>query len=240
MSKVALITGGSRGIGAACVEAFYKEGYRVAFGYCHSSSQALAIESRFPGVLPLCADLTNTKDADAMVESVKSVFGHIDVLVNNAGVSLQKLLPDTTDAEYETVMSVNVKSVFTCCRKILPDMIARKSGVIVNISSMWGQVGASCETVYSASKAAIIGLTRALAKEVGPSGIRVNAIAPGVINTDMISCLNPTCLEALCADTPLGRLGSPEDIARCAVFLSGENATFITGQILGVNGGIII
>lgn len=240
MPLVALVTGGSRGIGAACVEEFHRAGYQVAFGYHKSEQQARDIAACLPGMMMLRADLCDSKAAAAMVHEVQNAFGHIDVLVNNAGISHQKLFTDVTDEEFDAVMAINVKSVFACSRAVLPGMIARKTGCIVNLSSMWGQVGASCEVIYSASKAAVIGMTRALAKEVGPSGIRVNCIAPGVIDTDMSRCLSTACLDALCGETPLGRIGSPVDIARCALFLAGDNAEFITGQVIGVNGGMVV
>ena len=240
MPLVALVTGGSRGIGAACVEEFHRAGYRVAFGYHQSEQQAREIAARLPGAMMLRADLSDCQAAAAMVKEALNAFGHIDVLVNNAGISHQKLFTDVTDEEYDAVMATNVKSVFACSRAVLPGMIARKTGCIVNISSMWGQVGSSCEVIYSASKAAVIGMTKALAKEVGPSGIRVNCIAPGVIDTDMNRSLNTACLDALCKETPLGRIGSPLDIARCALFLAGDTAAFITGQVIGVNGGMVI
>jgi 3-oxoacyl-[acyl-carrier protein] reductase len=239
MPLVVLVTGGSRGIGAACVEEFHRAGHRVAFGYHQSEQQAREIADHLPGVMMVRADLCDCQAASAMVCAVQNAFGHIDVLVNNAGISHQKLFTDVTDEEYDAVMATNVKSVFACSRAVLPGMIARKTGCIVNISSRWGQVGASCEVIYSASKAAVIGMTKALAKEVGPSGIRVNCIAPGVIDTDMNRCLNTENLAALRGEIPLGRIGSPLDVARCALFLADEPAAFITGQVIGVNGGMV-
>lgn len=164
----------------------------------------------------------------------------VDVLVNNAGISSQKLFTDIKDDEWKKTIGVNLNGVFYCCKNVLPQMINRKSGVIINISSMWGEVGASCEVHYSASKAGVIGLTKALAKEVAPSGVRVNCIAPGVIMTDMMEDFDGETINELKAETPLGRLGTPEDIAAAALFLASDNASFITGQTLGVNGGFII
>lgn len=164
----------------------------------------------------------------------------VDVLINNAGVSSQKLFTDITDDDWRKTIGVNLDGVFYCCREVLPQMISRKNGVIINISSMWGEVGASCEVHYSASKAGVIGLTKALAKEVAPSGIRVNCISPGVIMTDMMSGFDDNTIEELKSETPLQRLGTPEDIASAALFLASDEASFITGQTLGVNGGFVI
>lgn len=167
-------------------------------------------------------------------------IGSVDVLVNNAGISSQKLFTDITDDEWKKTIGVNLDAVFYCCKNALPHMIRQKSGAIINISSMWGEVGASCEVHYSASKAGVIGLTKALAKEVAPSGVRVNCIAPGVIMTDMMSDYDDKTINELKDETPLGRLGTPEDIAAAALFLASDDASFITGQTLGVNGGFII
>lgn len=166
--------------------------------------------------------------------------GDIDVLVNNAGVSSQKLFADITDEDWKKTTGVNLDGVFFCCREALKPMISKKNGVIINISSMWGEVGASCEVHYSATKAGVIGLTKALAKEVAPSGIRVNCITPGVIMTDMMADFDEKTVNELREETPLGRLGTPEDIAGAALFLASEDASFITGQVLGVNGGFVI
>ena len=175
-----------------------------------------------------------------MVKSALSCFGKIDVLVNNAGIAQQKLFTDISDEDFRNMFAVNVDSVFYLCREVLPDMIHRKSGSIINISSMWGEVGASCEVHYSASKAAVIGLTKALAKEVGLSGIRVNCVCPGFINTDMNKLIDSETAEAIREETPLYRLGEAEDIANAVLFLAQNSSSFITGQIIGVNGGLII
>lgn len=182
------------------------------------------------------ADVSNPAEVEAMFDEI----GAVDVLVNNAGISSQKLFTDITDDEWRRTIGVNLDGVFYCCRSALPHMISRKSGVIINISSMWGEVGASCEVHYSASKAGIIGLTKALAKEVGPSGVRVNCITPGVVMTDMMSEFDDETVNELKAETPLNRLGTPEDIAAAVLFLASDDASFITGQTLGVNGGFII
>ena len=244
LSKTVCITGGSRGIGRAAVLAFAAAGYQVAFSYLRDASaaeetvrQAAALGG---AVLPVRADAADAGQVEALFRQIQSVFGGTDVLVNNAGVASQKLLMDLSDAEWDRLMNVNLKGVFLCCRAALPYMVSKKQGVIINISSMWGQVGGSCEAAYSAAKAGVIGLTKALAKEMGPSHIRVNCIAPGVITTDMNAALTPADLEALREDTPLQSLGRSEDVARAALFLASPDAAFITGQVLGVNGGIVM
>ena len=175
-----------------------------------------------------------------MFGNITDTFGQPDVLINNAGVSSQQLFTDVTEEEYDRIMDTNLKGPFLCTKEVLPGMIYRKSGCIINISSMWGQVGGSCETIYSASKAGLIGLTKALAKEEGPSGIRVNCIAPGVIDTKMNAMHSEETMQALKEETPLERIGTPQDIANAALFLASDQASFITGQVLGVNGGMII
>jgi 3-oxoacyl-[acyl-carrier protein] reductase len=175
-----------------------------------------------------------------MVQRVIDVFGRIDVLVNNAGIAQSKMFTDLTADDWDAMFDVNVKGAFHCCQSVLPGMISRKSGCILNVSSIWGLVGASCETHYSAAKAAVIGLTKALAKELGPSGIRVNAVAPGVIDTDMIAGLDDETREALKEETPLCRLGTAEDVAQTIRFLTSDSAGFITGQVISPNGGFVI
>ncbi|MEG1774011.1 MAG: SDR family NAD(P)-dependent oxidoreductase, partial [Oscillospiraceae bacterium] len=188
--RTVLITGGSRGIGAACVRAFWGAGWRVAFCYVQARAQALALEKECPGVLALSGDVACAADALRLVQEAERANGPLDLLINNAGISLHGLLQDTDEADFDRLFAVNVKGTFLCCRAALPGMIRRQTGGILNLSSMWGQVGGSCEVAYSASKAAVIGLTRALAREVGPSGIRVNCIAPGVIDTEMNAALD--------------------------------------------------
>ncbi|MBQ7504513.1 MAG: SDR family oxidoreductase [Ruminococcus sp.] len=239
--KTVLITGASRGIGRTTACAFAKEGYSVIINYNHSEKQAEELVSKLNsnyGVQcrAVKADVSNPIEVKDMFGAIDSV----DVLVNNAGISSQKLFTDIKDDEWKKTIGVNLNGVFYCCKNALPQMINRKSGVIINISSMWGEVGASCEVHYSASKAGVIGLTKALAKEVAPSGVRVNCIAPGVIMTDMMEDFDGETINELKAETPLGRLGTPEDIAAAALFLASDNASFITGQTLGVNGGFII
>ena len=240
---VVLITGASGGIGAACAEIFAKNGDSVAINYCKNETAAVAIKEKIEeaGGTAKCykADVSVTDEVNAMVSAVESDFGPVDVLINNAGVWKSGLLHDMSDEEYDWIMGTNLGGTFKVSRAVLPSMISRKSGCIINISSMWGLVGSSCESIYSASKAGIIGLTKAMAKEVGPSGIRVNSISPGVIDTPMNAGFSSDDIETLCDETPLGVIGKPEDIAKTALFLAKEDC-FITGQDIGVNGGFVI
>ncbi len=244
--KKALVTGGSGGIGSAICEALAKQNCAIAIQYCRRQKQAeeLAAALREKYGANVCAVQADVADADsvrAMFDELDSAFGAIDVLVNNAGVAQQKLFTDITDEDWRAVTGVNLDGVFYCCREALRrHMLPEHRGVILNISSMWGQVGASCEVHYSAAKAGVIGLTKALAKEVGLSGIRVNCIAPGVVMTDMMKGFDGETLAALREETPLNVLGTPEEIADAAVFLCSDKARFITGQVLGVNGGFVI
>lgn len=234
--KTALITGGSRGIGAAAVRAFGAAGYTVAFLYRENEAAAQAVAEE-TGAWPIRCDIRSSGEVSAAAEAVLRRFRHLDALVNNAGVAQQKLLTDVSDQDWHWMLDTNLTGVFYVIRAFLPGMISRKAGRIVNISSVWGSVGASCEVAYSAAKAGIIGLTKALAKEVAPSGVTVNCVCPGVIRTDMLREFSPEALEALSAETPLGRLGTPEDVATALVWLCGEGAGFVTGQVLGVDGG---
>jgi 3-oxoacyl-[acyl-carrier protein] reductase len=244
MDQTVLVTGASRGIGRAAAELFASAGYNVALNYLHSESEALALAAQLAqkghGVLACRADVSDAMQAKELVKRTIDRFGRIDVLVNNAGIAQQKLFTDLTEDDWDAMMNVNLKSVFLCCREVLPHMIGRKSGSIVNVSSIWGIAGASCEAHYSAAKAAVIGLTKALAKELGPSNIRVNCVAPGVIKTDMISCLSPADIHALQDDTPMMRLGTAEDVAQAIFFLASDKAGFITGQVVSPNGGMVI
>ena len=239
--KTVLITGASRGIGAKTAQAFAKEGYRVIINYNKSKAEAQTLADMLSKNYN--TDCTaygcDISDSKAVAEMFNEI-GTVDVLINNAGISEQKLFTDISDEDWKRMMATNLDGVFYCCREALKGMIQEKNGSIINISSMWGEVGASCEVHYSASKAAVIGLTKALAKEVAPSNIRVNCITPGVIATDMMKGFDEETLESLKEETPLSRLGTPEDIANMTVFLASENAGFITGQILGVNGGFVI
>lgn len=243
MSTV-LITGASRGIGTQCALTFAREGYDVALNYCRSEEKAreLVREIEALGVRACAvqADVADSMQVKRMFETVRAELGTVDVLVNNAGVAHVGLLTDMTDDEWRRVIDTDLSGTFYCCREALSDMIRAHSGVIVNIASMWGEVGASCEAAYSAAKAGVIGLTKALAKEVGPSGVRVNAVSPGVVMTDMMAGFSDEDVAALKEETPLIQLGSPEDIADAVIFLASEKARFITGQVLSVNGGMVI
>jgi 3-oxoacyl-[acyl-carrier protein] reductase len=233
-----LITGGSRGIGRAMVELFAKEGYRVAFTYLSSQTEARELSAR-TGALALLADCEREDAILSAVAEAEAALGSIDCLINNAAISGFSLLTDITTEEWDRFLRVNLTAPFIFSRAVLPAMIRKGQGRIVNITSMWGLVGASCEVHYSATKAGLIGFTKALAKEVGPSGITVNAIAPGVIETDMNRALSEEDLSALREETPLSRLGKPEEIARAALFLCSEDAGFITGEIMNISGGFI-
>lgn len=237
--KTALITGASGGIGAAIAAAFADAGYLPVLHYCKHAEGMEETAEKLGGIA-VQVDLGDVGAIEAMVQDVLSRTGRVDVLVNNAAISLTGLLTDITPQERRRLFDVNVLGAIECTRLLLPQMIHRKSGCILNISSMWGQVGASCEVDYSATKAAIIGFTKALAQEVAPSGIRCNCIAPGVIRTPMLDCYDAETLDALAQETPLGRLGTPKDIADAAVFLCSDRADFITGQVLGVNGGFVL
>ena len=237
--KTALITGGSRGIGAACARRLAAGGYRVAINYNQSCQQAEALAEELDGIA-VQADVADPEQVKAMVDTVLDKFCQLDILVCNAGVSHIGLLSDMTDEEWRRLFAVNVDGMFYCCRAAIPHFVHRKCGRIVTVSSMWGQVGASCEAAYSASKAAVIGLTRALAKELGPSGISVNCVAPGVIDTEMNRELSVQDLDALREETPLGQIGTAEQVADAVWFLCGGQSDFITGQVLGVNGGLVV
>ena len=244
MKKTVLVTGASGGIGGACARLFAAEGYKVALHYNNdeSSAQALKTELCAAGCECVCvqADLKCDEQVKNMVAEVEKSLGEIAVLVNNAGVAQQKLFTDTTQQDYDHVFCANTLGTVNCSRAVLPAMVRNKSGRIINISSMWGVSGASCEVLYSASKAAVIGFTKALAKEVGPSGITVNCIAPGVINTKMNGHLSNEDMAALCDETPLCRIGEPEEVAEAVLFFASEKASFITGQTLSVDGGFVL
>lgn len=243
MLKTAVITGASKGIGAATATLFAEKGYNVIVGYNQSvsSAQTLVNELKSKGlsVEMRRVDVSSSKSADEFIKTAISVFGGIDILVNNAGIAEQKLVTDISDEDWAKMINTNLSGVFYTSRAATPHFVNKKSGSIINISSMWGEVGASMEVHYSAAKAGVIGFTKALAKELGPSNIRVNCIAPGVIDTDMNSHLDSETLSALSDETPLCKIGKVEDIAKAVYFLA-EEADFITGQILGVNGGLII
>ena len=239
MKKAAVITGASRGIGKAIAYALANDGYIPVINYNKSREAAEKIAAETGGVA-VCADVSDRNAVSDMIETARKKFGGIDVLVNNAGISVTGLFTDISSEAEEQIIDTNIRGVFNCTKAVLPHMISRKYGRIINISSMWGEVGASCEVHYSATKAAVIGFTKALAKEVGLSGITVNCITPGVIMTDMNAEYSEEELNILKEETPLGKLGTPEDIASAVSFLASEKASFITGQILGVNGGFVI
>jgi 3-oxoacyl-[acyl-carrier protein] reductase len=239
MNKTVFITGGSRGIGKCAVEAFSKNGYNVAFTYLNSGIEAENLATGC-GAFAIKCDVSKSEDVKNAIDLTIKKYGKIDVLINNAGIDEFCLFTDITDEKWHKMIDTNLSSAFYASREVLRDMIKRQDGVIINISSMWGEVGASCEVHYSVSKAGLIGLTKALAKEVGPSGIRVNCITPGVIDTDMNKNLSKEDLEQLKTDTPLGKIGKTSDIANVILFLCDDASSFITGQILGVNGGYII
>ncbi len=233
--RTVIITGGSRGIGAAAVRKFAAAGDRVYFLYATSEEAAHQLAAA-TGALPIRCDVSE----EAQVEAAFSQIPDVDVLINNAGISEYGLIQDTDPAKFRRVMDVNVTGTYLCIRAVLPFMLKKHAGVILNTASMWGLVGASCEAAYSASKAAVIGLTKALAKELGPSGIRVNAVAPGVIETDMLKSFTASDMEDLRQETPLQRLGRPEDVADAFWYLASENASFLTGEILNLSGGFVV
>ncbi|PKM63471.1 MAG: 3-oxoacyl-ACP reductase [Firmicutes bacterium HGW-Firmicutes-21] len=231
--KTVLVTGGSRGIGKAICESFSAAGYFVVINYNKSEKEAVALCKSLKNAVAYKADVSKKDEVAAML----TAFPDIDVLVNNAGVSLFGVFHGANDEDIRRLYEVNLFGTLNISRAVLPSMIRKKSGVIINISSVWGECGASCEVDYSASKAAIIGFTRALAKEAGPSGIRVNCVCPGVINTDMNARLSIEETESLVENIPLERLGTPQDVANSVLFLAGDRAEYITGAVLSVNGG---
>ena len=238
--KTVLVTGGSRGIGKAIVQKFANEGYNVVLDYSKSDDAAFEVAKEFSNVVPYKADISVKREVNELVAFAEERFKKIDVLINNAGISSTGLLQDLTEEELNRIFSVNVNGAFFCAQAVLPQMLSRHEGKIINISSIWGMVGASCEVAYSASKAAIIGFTKALAKEVGPSGIHVNCIAPGIILTDMVSDYSVEEFEEIRKNIPLDRIGSTDDIANLAYFLAGDDSNYITGQVISPNGGWII
>lgn len=244
MNNTVLITGASKGIGYASAILFAMEGYNVVINYNYSSDSALSLQKTITdngyNAIALRADVRSKEEVEYMVETAVKKFGKIDVLVNNAGIAQQKQFTDISIEDWNNMIETNLTGVFNCCQAVLPQMIRNKNGSIINVSSMWGLTGGSCEVHYSAAKAGIIGLTKALAKEMGPSNIRVNCVAPGVVKTDMISNLSFDDIEELSKETPLGRIASADEIARTILFLANDCSSFITGQVISPNGGIYI
>ena len=237
--KNVLITGGARGIGRAISKKFAKEGYRVLINYKSSEDAAKSLKEEIGENAKIYrADVSDFEEVSKMADDILKEFGKIDVIINNAGIAEQKLFCDISPEDWRRMFSVNVDGAYNVCKCFLPSMINEKSGSIINISSIWGQVGASCEVHYSASKAALIGFTKALAKEVAPSCITVNCVAPGIIETDMMFSLDDEERQALIEETPLGKFGTGEDVARSVFFLAEDD--FITGQVIGCNGGFVI
>ena len=243
MKKTVIITGAAKGIGRACAKKFAAEGWRVVIGYNHSEDKAHSLLKELSDqtdVILVKADVSKSEEAEALIKEANNSFGKIDALINNAGVSsVSGLFSDTDKKEWERVFGTNVYGTFNVTKAALPLMVHEKSGAIVNISSIWGISGASCETVYSASKAAVIGFTKALAKELAPSHIRVNAVAPGVIDTDMNAFLSADEKAALKDEIPMGRWGEALEIAEAVYFLASEKSSYITGQVLTADGGFI-
>ena len=244
VAKTVLITGASGGIGTATACLFAEKGYNVVINYNNSERQARLLQKSLTehGAKSICigANVSYPSEVNSMIKQAEYAFGNIDVLVNNAGISQIKQIQDITDNDWHEMIATNLTGVFNCARAVVPSMIRNKSGAIINVSSMWGLTGASMETHYSAAKAGVIGFTKALAKELGPSGIRVNCVAPGVIETNMNRNITLEAVEQLSDETPLGRLGSPIEVAEAIYFLASEQASFITGQVISPNGGLVI
>lgn len=242
--KTVLITGASRGIGAATAKLFAANGYTVAINYHRSKDRAEQVVSEIitagGDAFLVCADVSDENAVRKMMQTVLQRFGHIDVLIHNAGIAKQALLTDTTADEWHRMLGVHIDGAFYCCREVIPTMLKNGGGKILVVSSMWGVTGASCEVAYSTAKAGLIGFSKALAKELGPSNITVNCVAPGVINTDMCESLDEQTMQELKEETPLQRIGTPEDVANTLLFLASDNASFITGQTVGINGGFVI
>lgn len=244
MKRSALVTGSSRGIGRAAALALAREGWPVCVNYLthREAAEEVVAALRAEGRMAMAfqADVADRAAVESMARAAAETLGPVELLVNNAGVAGQCLFQDITDALWDRYLGVNLGGARNAIRAVLPHMLSEKRGCIVNISSIWGLRGASCETAYACTKAALIALTRSLALELAPSGIRVNCVAPGVINTDMVQVLGQETLRDLAEQTPLGRLGTPEDVAQAIVFFTSEKASFLTGQVLTADGGFIV
>ncbi len=241
--KIALVTGGARGIGRAICRALANDGFKIAINYNNSENEAISLKTELSEITDVeifKCDVSDSLAVKKMVSEISEKLGNINVLVNNAGIAEQVLFADITDEIWQRMINTNLSGAFYCSREVIKNMINEKDGVIINIASMWGEVGASMEVHYSTAKAGLIGLTKALAKEVGLSGVRVNAVSPGVVLTDMMNSFSESDKEILKDETPLNTLGTPEDIANAVSFLVSDKARFITGQVLSVNGGFVI
>ncbi len=241
MKKIALVTGASGGIGKACALSLAAAGYDIGVHYCNGLEKAQQTADEITAMgrqaVTLCADIADRRQVETMIEAARICLGEIDLLVNCAGVADIRLFTETTAADWERVVGINLTGTYNCCRLAAPMMISRRGGCIINISSVWGIYGASCEVTYSAAKSGIIGLTQALAKELGPSGVRVNCVAPGYIETEMNASFDADAVADVVDRTPLGRTGRAQDVAEAVVFLASEHASFITGAVLPVTGG---
>lgn len=241
MKKSVLITGGARGIGAATVRKFIEQGYETAFFYRENDEAAKALQEE-TGAVAIRCDVADRQQIREGVKAARTFLGitAFDTLVCNAGFSISGLFTDLSDEDWSRLLNVNLNGIIHVTKEVLPAMISEKKGQIIMVSSMWGQTGASCEAAYSATKAAVIGLAKSLAKEAGPSGIRVNVVSPGVIDTDMNRCYSAETMDQLAEEVPLGRVGGAEEVAKAIYFLASDEASYITGQVLGVNGGFYI
>lgn len=244
LPKTAIVTGASRGIGRKIAELLVCNGYNVIINYCRSEREAEEFHASLRGkgysASLFKADVSDRRQVDSMVEFCIENYRQIDLLVNNAGISQWALFTDITDDEWDKMVQVNLNGLFHCTQAVVKHMLPRKQGKIINISSIWGMVGAACEVHYSTVKAGVIGFTKALAKELGPSNIQVNCVAPGIIQTDMLKGFTREEMETLKNDTPLMRLGTVEDVAECVLFLASHKADFITGQVISPNGGFVV